>query len=93
MTYKFWRKIRDYSQQKMKQEYNSGDLKCSNCKRWTHEVGGCKDFYQYDKMNDVMVCNQCGYESMWFMGAMMPISNNNGEYPTKDTDPSLELDG
>ncbi|ASV44361.1 hypothetical protein PBI_SCTP2_346 [Salicola phage SCTP-2] len=87
MTYEFWKRVRDYAQRKMKQEYGHGDLKCPNCKRWTYELGGCVTMYQYDKHNDIMVCKQCGYESMWFMGAAVPISNNNYEYPTKDTDP------
>ena len=65
MNYKFWKRIHEYALKKMRNKWNSQDLRCPHCNTWVSEVG--KFEYKRDSKTgiDMMTCYQCGKDSYW----------------------------
>ena len=65
MNYKFWKRIHEYALKKMRNKWNSQDLRCPHCNTWVSEVG--KFEYKRDSKTgiDMMTCYQCDKDSYW----------------------------
>lgn len=63
MSYKFWKKVYDYSKKKMKKEYtieHGCNSRCPRCKIWESEGNIIKT----EPLNDydLRSCSNCSYE-------------------------------
>jgi hypothetical protein len=73
----FWTAIRDFAARRvesafMREYYHA--RKCPNCRVWSHQVGGAKDFRSDpDGRYDYMQCNQCEEWSRWDGTYLMPV--------------------
>ncbi len=63
----FWKWLRDLANNKVMEchlnKHHHSRL-CPNCKLWTSETGGAKEFYSKGEY-DFMRCNQCDHLSKW----------------------------
>jgi len=64
----FWERVRDYANNKVKEQYMRKfrhDRKCPRCSTWISEVGGCAGVEDVTSVLQEMGCKRCGYVSTW----------------------------
>lgn len=77
MTEKFWKWVREFANEKVKQAHMNKfhhARKCPNCNTWTSEVDGCKALVDSEDnpYYELMTCNKCAYVSTWDCIGMLP---------------------
>ena len=76
-TLQFWRWVRALAERKIRTAYMEQfkhDRKCTNCNQWG-ALGGF-DWNNLRHINsdyEGLTCTNCGHESIWYMGSMLPI--------------------
>lgn len=76
-TLRFWRWIHTFTEKKIREAYMdqfNHDRKCPKCNRWG-ALGGFdwKHKREIDPWHDGLTCTNCGHESIWYMGSMLPL--------------------
>jgi len=67
MGEKFWLRIREFANNKVKKIYIKKfhfNIKCPKCETWTSEVNGVKDL-EYEGDYNLVTCNKCNQVTRW----------------------------
>jgi hypothetical protein len=72
---RFWRWLHSYAERRIRRIHMDAwkhDRVCQGCKQWG-ALCGWSASRTIDDWHDGLTCATCGHETVWFMGAMLPI--------------------
>lgn len=77
-SYKFWLKIRNYANKKLKAKFLNKykhDRRCPKCLTWLSETDGALEVISDEtKLKEYIICKKCKTKTVWYLDSILPYS-------------------